>query len=149
MEGPVGVSEFEGHGQRGLVNNRPRMLEHADDSATGKAAAPRQAYALTATHCQPRVGRGEWLETRTQARRRSLVDIALCRVLSDAVPRRSEAAAFQQAGGRPAPALAVCGCPELGRCVLPGRQAGRLWAFQGGRLLLLGCGWGLPLRLFR
>ena len=33
MEGPVGVSEFEGHG-RGLVDNRPRMPEHADDSPT-------------------------------------------------------------------------------------------------------------------
>ena len=28
------MSEFEGHG-RGLVDNRPRMPEHADDSPTG------------------------------------------------------------------------------------------------------------------
>ena len=66
------------------------------------AAAPRQAYALTAealavitaTACQPRVGRGGWLESPAQARRRGLVDIALCRVLSDAGLRRSEAAAL-------------------------------------------------------
>ena len=57
------------------------------------AAAPRQAYALTAealavitaTACQPRVGRGGWLESPAQARRR---------VLSDAGLRRSEAAAL-------------------------------------------------------
>ena len=67
-----------------------------------KAAAPRQAYALTtealaaisATACQPRVGRGGWLETQAQARQRGLVDIALCRVLSDAGLRRSEAVAL-------------------------------------------------------
>ena len=67
-----------------------------------QAAAPRQAYALTAealaaisaTACQPRVGRGGWLETRAQARQRGLVDIALCRVLSDAGLRRSEAVAL-------------------------------------------------------
>ena len=67
-----------------------------------QAAAPRQAYALTAealavvtaTACQPRVGRGGKLESPRQARRRGLVDIALCRVLSDAGLRRSEAAAL-------------------------------------------------------
>ena len=67
-----------------------------------QAAAPRQAYALTAealavitaTACQPRVGRGGWLESAAQARRRGLVDIALCRVLSDAGLRRGEAAAL-------------------------------------------------------
>ncbi len=67
-----------------------------------QAAAPRQAYALTAealamitaTACQPRVGRGGRLESSAQARRRGLVDIALCRVLSDAGLRRSEAAAL-------------------------------------------------------
>ena len=67
-----------------------------------QAAAPRQAYALTAqalavvtaTACQPRVGRGGKLESARQARRRGLVDIALCRVLSDAGLRRSEAAAL-------------------------------------------------------
>ena len=66
------------------------------------AAAPRQAYALTAealavitaTACQPRVGRGGWPESPARARRRGLVDIALCRVLSDAGLRRSEAAAL-------------------------------------------------------
>ncbi len=66
------------------------------------AAAPRQAHALTAealavitaTACQPRVGRGGWLESAAQARRRGLVDIALCRVLSDAGLRRGEAAAL-------------------------------------------------------
>ena len=67
-----------------------------------QAAAPRQAHALTAealavvtaTACQPRVGRGGKLELPRQARRRGLVDIALCRVLSDAGLRRSEAAAL-------------------------------------------------------
>ena len=66
------------------------------------AAAPRQAHALTAealalitaTACQPRVGRGGRLESAEQARRRGLVDIALCRVLSDAGLRRGEAAAL-------------------------------------------------------
>ena len=68
-----------------------------------QAAMPRQAYALTAealaviaaTACQPRVGRGGKLESPEQARRRGLVDIALCRVLSDAGLRRSEAAALR------------------------------------------------------
>ena len=151
-QGPVGVSKFEGHG-RGLVDNRPRMTGHADDSPTSsenlaqvieseqatrfeaalealapntrraylqerasdgagisslrmtvaalrkvqalvgveptandqivtdtisglarQAAAPRQAYALTAqalavvtaTACQPRVGRGGKLESPRQ-----------------------------------------------------------------------------------
>ena len=67
-----------------------------------QAATPRQAYALTAealavvtaTACQPRVGRGGKMERPEQARRRGLVDIALCRVLSDAGLRRSEAAAL-------------------------------------------------------
>ena len=67
-----------------------------------RAAAPRQAYALTAealaviaaTACRPRVGRGGRLESPKQARRRGLIDIALCRVLSDAGLRRSEAAAL-------------------------------------------------------
>ena len=40
------------------------------------------------------MGRGGWLESPAQARRRGLVDIALCRVLSDAGLRRSEAAAL-------------------------------------------------------
>ena len=69
------------------------------DTISGLA---RQAYALTAealavvtaTACQPRVGRGGKLELPKQARRRGLVDIALCRVLSDAGLRRSEAAAL-------------------------------------------------------
>ena len=39
-------------------------------------------------------GPGGWLESPAQARRRGLVDIALCRVLSDADLRRSEAAAL-------------------------------------------------------
>ena len=68
-----------------------------------QAAAPRQAYALTAealavitaTACQPRVGRGGWLESAAQARCRGRVDIALCRVLSDAGLRRAEAAALK------------------------------------------------------
>ena len=72
------------------------------DTLSGLAAAPRQAHALTAealavitaTACQPRVGRGGWLESAAQARRRGLVDIALCRVLSDAGLRRGEAAAL-------------------------------------------------------
>ena len=67
-----------------------------------QASSPRQAYALTAealavvtaTACQPRVGRGGRMERPAQARRRGLVDIALCRVLSDAGLRRSEAAAL-------------------------------------------------------
>ena len=75
------------------------------DTISGLArqvAAPRQAFALTAealavitaTACQPRVGRGGKLESPRQARRRGLGDIALCRVLSDAGLRRSEAAAL-------------------------------------------------------
>ena len=75
------------------------------DTISGLArqdAAPRQAYTLTAealavitaTACQPRVGRGGWLESAAQARRRGRVDIALCRVLSDAGLRRGEAAAL-------------------------------------------------------
>ena len=67
-----------------------------------QAATPRQAYALTAealavvsaTACQPRVGRGGRMERPERARRRGLVDIALCRALSDAGLRRSEAAAL-------------------------------------------------------
>ena len=67
-----------------------------------QAKAPRQAFALTAealavitaTACQPRVGRGGRIESPEHARRRGLVDIALCRVLSDAGLRRSEAAAL-------------------------------------------------------
>ena len=46
------------------------------------------------TACQPRVGRGGRPESSEQARRRGLVDIALCRVLSDAGLRRGEAAAL-------------------------------------------------------
>ena len=46
------------------------------------------------TACQPRVGRGGRPESPEQARRRGLVDIALCRVLSDAGRRRGEAAAL-------------------------------------------------------
>ena len=69
------------------------------DTISGLA---RQAYALTAealavvtaTACQPRVGRGGKMERPEQARHRGLVDIALCRVLSDAGLRRSEAAAL-------------------------------------------------------
>ena len=68
-----------------------------------QAHAPRQAYALTAealaviaaTACRPRVGRGGRMERPEQARRRGLVDIALCRALSDAGLRRSEAAALR------------------------------------------------------
>ena len=64
--------------------------------------APRQANALnsdelasiTATACNPRPGRGGFLESAKSARKRGLVDIALCRVMSDAGLRRSEAAAL-------------------------------------------------------
>ena len=53
---------------------------------------------FTATACRPRVGRGGRPESPGQARgrrrRAGLVDIALCRVLSDAGLRRSEAAAL-------------------------------------------------------
>ena len=47
------------------------------------------------TACQPRVGRCGRPESPEQARRRGLVDIALCRVLSDAGLRRGEAAALK------------------------------------------------------
>ena len=89
-----------------LVGGEPSAHDQVvTDTISGlarQAAAPRQAYALTAqalavvtaTACQPRVGRGGKLESPRQARRRGLVDIALCRVLSDAGLRRSEAAAL-------------------------------------------------------
>ena len=74
---------------RGLVNQ-------------GAAVVPRQAAALTAnvlaaieaTACRPRVGRSGYEESREVARKRGLVDVALCRVMSDAGLRRSEAAAL-------------------------------------------------------
>ena len=74
---------------RGLVNQ-------------GAAVVPRQAAALTsnvlaaieATACRPRVGRSGFEETVVVARKRGLVDVALCRVMSDAGLRRLEAAAL-------------------------------------------------------
>ena len=66
------------------------------------AASPRQAPALTnpalvaitTTACQPRIGKGGFPEAPARARKRGLVDIALCRLMSDAGLRRSEAAAL-------------------------------------------------------
>ena len=66
------------------------------------AFVPRQAAALTtdvlaaigATALRRRRGRSGCDERRSTARKRGLVDIALCRLLSDAGLRRSEAAAL-------------------------------------------------------
>ena len=66
----------------------------------GQAGAQRQAKgisredlaAIKATACRPRVGRGGRMETRTQARARGQVEIALCAVIFDGMLRRSEAA---------------------------------------------------------
>lgn len=49
--------------------------------------------AITATACIPR-RRGKGYESKSTAERRGLVDIAVCRVMSDAGLRRSEAAAL-------------------------------------------------------
>ena len=81
------------------------------------AFVPRQAAALTsdvlvaigATALRRRRGRSGCDERRSTARRRGLVDIALCRLLSDAGLRRSEAAALvwddlQDLGRRVGPA---------------------------------------------
>lgn len=71
-------------------------------AALSGRAGQRQAGALTdealkairATACKPRVGRGGHMEAAETARRRGLVDIALCQTMSDAGLRRSEAAAL-------------------------------------------------------
>ena len=81
---------------------RDQVVTDTVSGLARQAKAPRQAFALTAealavitaTACQPRVGRGGRIESPEHARRRGLVDIALCRVLSDAGLRRSEAAAL-------------------------------------------------------
>ena len=89
-----------------LVGVEPSARDQVvTDTVSGlarQAAPPRQAFALTAealalitaTARQPRVGRGGRPESPAYARRRGLVDVALCRVLSDAGLRRSEAAAL-------------------------------------------------------
>ena len=56
---------------------------------TGEALA-----AIRATATAPRIGRGGRLETADGARRRGLVDIALCVVMADGGLRRSEASAL-------------------------------------------------------
>ena len=66
------------------------------------SAVPRQAAALTsnvlaaieATAYRPRVGRSGFEESREFARKRGRLDVALCRVMSDAGLRRSEAASL-------------------------------------------------------
>ena len=68
-----------------------------------KPGAPRQAAPLTeaviaaieATATKPRIGRGGHLESEAQARDRGRLDIALIRVMRDALLRRSEAAALK------------------------------------------------------
>ena len=67
-----------------------------------KPRAPRQAAPLTeaviaaieATATKPRIGRGGNLESGAQAKSRGQLDIALIRVMRDALLRRSEAAAL-------------------------------------------------------
>ena len=81
-----------------LVGVEPTARDQVVVDTMSKLA--RQAFALTAealavitaTACQSRVGRRCRLEL--HARRRGLVDVALCRVLSDAGLRRFEAAAL-------------------------------------------------------
>ena len=63
--------------------------------------------AITTTACQPRIGRGGFPESAERARTRGLVDIALCRILSDAGLRRSEATAPPCAQARPMTSLAL------------------------------------------
>ena len=83
-----------------LVSQAVRELARAADDAG--QAAPKQAAALTgdalaairATATAPRKGRAGRLETADSARRRGLVDIALCTVMADGGLRRSEAAAL-------------------------------------------------------
>lgn len=76
-----------------------------------KPGAPRQAAPLTeaviaaieATALKPRIGRGGRLEAEAQARRRGEMDIALIRVMRDALLRRSEAEALVWADVRVEP----------------------------------------------
>ena len=74
--------------QRGLRRLQARPARQAQ-GLTLKALA-----AIEATACRPRRGRGGRLETKPQALRRGLVDIALCRVLRDGLLRRGECAAL-------------------------------------------------------
>ena len=68
----------------------------------GQAGAQKQARgisredlaAIRATACSPRVGRGGRIESKTQARTRGRIDIALCAVMFDGLLRRAEAAAL-------------------------------------------------------
>ena len=85
-----------------LPTARDQIVIDTMSGLARKARPPRQVGALTTgvlaaineTACIPRIGRGGLLEYPEAARRRGLVDIALCRVLSDAGLRRSEAAAL-------------------------------------------------------
>ena len=83
-----------------LVTNTVKDLARA--AAEAGNAGQKHAAALTgealaairATATAPRRGRGGYLETADNARRRGLVDIALCVVMADGGLRRSEAAAL-------------------------------------------------------
>ena len=82
-----------------LVVDTARALvqESAEKFAVRQAPAltSDELAAIRACACQQRTYRNGLSETPDQARRRGLVDIALCRVLSDAGLRRSEAAALE------------------------------------------------------
>ncbi len=98
----------EAHRQIGSTNPVASTLVRNTLQGLGRQAAQsgragqRQAGALTddalkairATACKPRVGRGGHMETAETARRRGLVDIALCQTMADGGLRRSEAAAL-------------------------------------------------------
>ena len=73
---------------RGLHRQNPRTPRQAAPLTEAVIAA------IEATACTRRRGRGGQLETEVQARRRGQLDIAIIRVMRDALLRRSEAAAL-------------------------------------------------------
>lgn len=72
---------------RGLVNRAGSAVSQQAAALTSNVLA-----AIEATAYWPRVGRGGSVESRETARKRGRLDVALCRVMSDAGLRRSEAA---------------------------------------------------------
>ena len=80
-----------------VVDTARALVQEAADKFTVRQApalTSDELAAIRACACQQRTYRNGLVETPEQARRRGLVDIALCRVLSDAGLRRSEAAAL-------------------------------------------------------
>ena len=75
-------------GRKGLRRQKPR--------APGQAAPLTEAViaAIEATATKPRIGRGGNLESEAQTKSRGQLDIALIRIMRDALLRRSEAEAL-------------------------------------------------------